>query len=104
MNEIKPEQSNPGEDAELREKSFPADEPGLTTSFEQDGAEVITKDGPKSEHVQSQDEFWNGVENADQTPRDVENMSAPLNPNEFPGEVANHGDDTGDTESSVLVQ
>lgn len=103
MSDIKPEQSNPGEDAELREKQFPADEPGLTTSFAANGAEVLTKDGPQSSHVVAQSEFWDGVENADQTPAQVENQSAPLNPNEFPGEVSNRGDATGDTDSSVLI-
>ncbi len=103
MNDIKTEQANPGEDAELREKSFPGDERGLTTSFSSDGAAVITKDGPKSPHIQAQDEFWEGVENADQTPAQVENQAPPLNPNEFPGEISNRTDATGDTESSVLI-
>ncbi|BCM89113.1 hypothetical protein IAD21_00957 [Abditibacteriota bacterium] len=103
MNDFKPEQTNPGEDAELREKQFSADEPGLTTSFSSDGAQVITKDGPQSPHIQSQNEFWEGVENADQTPAQVENQAAPLNPNEFPGETSNRSDATGDTESSVLI-
>ncbi len=100
---IKPEQSNPGENAELRAHEFPADEVGDTTSFAADGAEVITADGPVSPHVVPQDEFWDGVENADQTPRDVENMSAPLNPQELPGQIANRGDNTGDTDASVLI-
>lgn len=103
MSDIKTEQDNPCENAELREKQFAADEPGLTTSFEQDGAEVLTKDGPKSPHVQAQDEFWDGVVNADQTPHEVDNLAAPPSPNEFPGEVANRGDATGDTDSSVLI-
>ncbi|RYX86658.1 hypothetical protein EON83_00315 [bacterium] len=103
MNDIRPEQTNPGEDAELREKQFPADEPGLTTSFVHNGAEIITKDGPKSTHIQSQDEFWEGVENADQTPADVENLAPPVDANELPGDISNRGDATGDTESSVLV-
>ena len=103
MNDIKPEQSNPGENAELRAHEFPADERGDTTSFASDGAETITHDGPKSPHVVPQDEFWDGVENADQSPRDVENQSAPLNPRELPGAVSNRGDNTSDTDSSVLI-
>ena len=103
MADIKPEQTNPSENAELRAHHFPADERGDTTSFASDGAEVLTHDGPHSPHVVPQDDFWDGVENADQTPHDVENMSAPLNPQELPGQISNRGDNTGDTESSVLV-
>ncbi len=103
MNEIKPESQDPGENAALRNSKFPADEPGDTTTFVGDGTQTITPDGPKSSHIQSQDEFWDGVENADQTPRQVENMSAPLNPNALPGGISNRGDNTGDTDSSVLI-
>jgi hypothetical protein len=103
MNEIKPESQDAGENAALRNAPFPADEPGDTTTFVADGTQTITPDGPKSEHIQAQDEFWVGVENADQTPRQVENMAAPLNPNELPGSISNRGDNTGDTDSSVLI-
>ncbi len=102
MADIKPEQSNPGENAELRAHTFPADERGDTTSFASDGAQVLTPNGPHSPHVVPQDEFWQGVENADQTPRDVE-RGVPLNPRDLPGEIAERGDNTGDTDSSVLV-
>ena len=103
--DIKPEQSNPGENAELRQEQFPADEVGITTSFASDGAEVITADGPKSPHVVPQDEFWNGVENADQTPHEVAGaMGAPdAGPNTTPGQISNRTDDTSDTDSSVLI-
>lgn len=105
MNEIKPEQLNPGENAELRNAKFPADERGDTTSFAQDGAEVLTHDGPKSEHVVPQDEFWVGVVNADQTPHEVAGaLGMPdTGPNTLPGDIANRTDDTSDTDSSVLV-
>lgn len=103
MNEIKPESQDAGENAALRQTQFPADERGDTTTFAGDGTQTITPDGPKSQHIQSRDEFWDGVENADQTPRQVENMSAPLNPNALPGGISNRGDNTGDTDSSVLI-
>lgn len=103
MNEFKPESQDAGENAALRQTQFPAAEPGDTTTFVGDGTQTITPDGPKSEHIQSQDEFWDGVKNADQTPRQVENMAAPLNPNTLPGGISQHGDNTGDTDSSVLI-
>ena len=104
MNEIKPEQSNPGENAEIRAHDFPADERGDTTSFAENGAEVITHDGPKSEHVVPQDEFWDGVKNADQTPHEVAGaMGAPDAGPATPGQISNRTDDTSDTDSSVLI-
>ena len=59
------------ENADLENAKFPADEPGLTTAFDKSGATQLTEDGPKGPHIVPQDEFWNGVKNADQTPRDV---------------------------------
>lgn len=103
MDQFQPESPDVHEDAALRNDTFPADEPGLTTTFVDDGTQTITPDGPKSSHIQPQDEFWDGVKTADQTPKQVENQAAPLNPNEFPGEVSNRGDNTGDTDSSVLI-
>lgn len=103
MNEIKPESQDSGENAALRNTQFPADEPGDTTTFAGEGTQTITPDGPKSEHIVPQDEFWAGVKNADQTPHQVENMSAPLHPNELSGNISNRGDNTGDTDSSVLI-
>ena len=105
MNEIKPESQDPGEDAALRETQFPAGEPGLTTTFAGDGTQTITPDGPKSSHIQSQDEFWDGVKNADQTPREVQGTigTPDADPNTTPGDISNRGDNTGDTDSSVLI-
>jgi len=103
MNDIQPESPDFHEDAALRAKQFPADEPGLTTTFVDNGSQTLTADGPKSPHIQSGDDFMEGVEIADQTPEQVENQAAPLNPNDFPGQISNRGDNTGDTDSSVLI-
>ena len=70
QNQDKPE-TTIHENADLENAEFPADEPGLTTAFEKDGATEFTADGPTGPHIESQDEFWEGVKNADQTPRDV---------------------------------
>ena len=59
------------ENADLEKASFPADEPGLTTAFDKSGEVEFTEDGPEGPHIVPQDEFWDGVKNADQTPRDV---------------------------------
>ena len=65
MSQNKP-QTEPPKDADL-----PAGEPGLTTAFDKSGETEFTADGPTGPNIESQDEFWNGVKNADQTPRDV---------------------------------
>ena len=70
MNQNKTEKET-HENADLENATFPADEPGLTTSFDKSGAESFTEDGPKGPHIVPQDEFWDGVKNADQTPREV---------------------------------
>ncbi len=105
MNDFKPESQDAGENAALRQTQFPADEPGDTTTFVGDGTQTITPDGPKSEHIQAQDEFWDGVKNADQTPREVQSAIGEPNadPNTTPGQISNRTDDTSDTDSSVLV-
>ena len=56
---------------DLDNATFPADEPGLTTDFDKSGAIEFTEDGPEGAHIVPQDEFWDGVKNADQTPREV---------------------------------
>lgn len=105
MNPILPESQDPGEDAALRNAQFPADEPGDTTTFVADGTQTITPDGPKSSHVVPQDGFWDGVKNADQTPREVQSAIGEPNagPNTTPGQISNRTDDTSDTDSSVLI-
>ncbi len=105
MNPIKPESQDAGENAALRQTEFPADEPGDTTTFAGEGTQTITPDGPKSPHVVPQDKFWDGVKNADQTPREVQSaIGAPnAGPNTTPGQTSNRTDDTSDTDSSVLV-
>ena len=69
MNQNQPQQT--GENADLEHASFPADEPGLTTAFDKSDATQFTDDGPKGPHIVPQDEFWDDVKNADQTPREV---------------------------------
>ena len=59
------------ENADLENAKFPADEAGLTTTFDKEKAIEFTEDGPEGSHIVPQDEFWDGVKNADQTPRDV---------------------------------
>ena len=70
MNTNKPE-TQTHENADLENAKLPAAEPGLTTAFEKDGETEFTADGPEGPHIVPQDEFWDGVKNADQTPRDV---------------------------------
>ena len=70
MSQNKPETAT-HENADLENAQFPADEPGLTTSFDKSGDIEFTEDGPEGAHIVPQDEFWDGVKNADQTPRDV---------------------------------
>ena len=69
MNQNQPQQS--GENADLENADFPADEPGLTTSFDKSDVTELTDGAPKGPHIVAQDEFWDDVKNADQTPRDV---------------------------------
>ena len=70
MNQNQPETAN-HENADLENAKFPDDEPGLTTAFDKSGDIEFTEDGPEGAHIVPQDEFWDGVKNADQTPRDV---------------------------------
>ena len=70
MSQNKPE-TEIHENADLENAKFPAGEPGLTTAFDKSGDTEFTADGPEGSHIVPQDEFWNGVKNADQTPRDV---------------------------------
>ena len=69
MNQDQPETQS--YDADLENANLPADEPGLTTAFDQSGETQFTADGPTGPNIESQDEFWDGVKNADQTPREV---------------------------------
>ncbi len=56
---------------DLDNAKFSADEAGLTTSFDKSDEIQFTEGGPEGAHIVSQDEFWDGVKNADQTPREV---------------------------------
>lgn len=69
MNQNQPQQ--PDENATLNNASFPADEPGLTTAFDKSDVTELTDGAPKGPHIVAQDEFWDDVKNADQTPREV---------------------------------
>ncbi len=71
MNQAQPESPQASENADLENTSFPADEPGLTTTFDKSGEVKFTEDGPQGSPIVPQDEFWDGVKNADQTPREV---------------------------------
>ena len=70
MSQNKPE-TETHENADMENAQFPADEPGLTTAFDKSGDIEFTEDGPAGAHIVPQDDFWDGVKNADQTPRDV---------------------------------
>ena len=69
MNQNQSQQTD--ENATLNDASFPADEPGLTTAFDKSDVTELTDGAPKGPHIVAQDEFWNDVKNADQTPREV---------------------------------
>ncbi len=71
MNQDQPESPQASENASLENTKFPADEAGITTAFDKSGDIEFTEDGPEGSHIVPQDEFWDGVKNADQTPRDV---------------------------------
>ena len=71
MNQPQPESPQASENYDLENAKFPADEKGLTTDFDKSGDIEFTTDGPEGAHIVPQDEFWDGVKNADQTPRDV---------------------------------
>ena len=71
MDQDQPEKPPVSENVEPENTEFPSDEAGLTTSFDKSGAIEFTENGPEVAHIVPQDEFWDGVKNADQTPRDV---------------------------------
>ena len=71
MNQDQSELQRTAENADLENAKIPTDEPGLTTAFDKSGDIEFTEDGPEGAHIVPQDEFWDGVKNADQTPREV---------------------------------
>ena len=71
MNQNQPETDEVVEKDDLDNAKFSADEAGLTTTFDKSDEVQFTEDGPEGAHIVPQDEFWDGVKNADQTPREV---------------------------------